>query len=87
MKGRYNSAIRRFPAALGQLSYTLYLPAAGVQQDASRGFVRDAWMKFEKAGTYDGQCAKICGEGGFMPIVVEVPQLSRAGSPHAGGRI
>ena len=50
-----------------------YLPSAGVQQDAIPGFVRDDWMKFEKTGTYRGQCAKICGkEHGFMPIVVEV---------------
>ncbi|MGH8714157.1 MAG: cytochrome c oxidase subunit II [Casimicrobiaceae bacterium] len=50
-----------------------YLPAAGVQQDAIPGFVRDDWMKFDKTGTYRGQCAKICGkEHGFMPIIVEV---------------
>ena len=50
-----------------------YLPAAGVQQDAIPGFVRDDWMKFDTTGTYRGQCAKICGkEHGFMPIVVEV---------------
>ena len=50
-----------------------YLPAAGVQQDAIPGFVRDDWMKFDKTGTYRGQCAKICGkEHGYMPIVVEV---------------
>jgi cytochrome c oxidase subunit 2 len=50
-----------------------YLPSAGVQQDAIPGFVRDDWMKFEKTGTYRGQCAKICGkEHGYMPIVVEV---------------
>jgi cytochrome c oxidase subunit 2 len=50
-----------------------YLPAAGVQQDAVPGFVRDDWMKFDTPGTYRGQCAKICGkEHGYMPIVVEV---------------
>lgn len=50
-----------------------FLPAAGVQQDAIPGFVRDDWMKFDQTGTYRGQCAKICGkEHGFMPIVVEV---------------
>jgi len=50
-----------------------YLPAAGVQQDAIPGFVRDDWMKFDKTGIYRGQGAKICGkEHGFMPIVVEV---------------
>jgi len=50
-----------------------FLPAAGVQQDAIPGFVRDDWMKFDKTGTFRGQCAKICGkEHGYMPIVVEV---------------
>src|SRR5689334_837102 len=50
-----------------------FLPAAGVQQDAIPGFVRDDWMKFDKPGVYRGQCAKICGkEHGFMPIVVDV---------------
>jgi cytochrome c oxidase subunit II len=50
-----------------------FLPAAGVQQDAIPGFVRDGWMKFDKTGIFRGQCAKICGkEHGFMPIVVEV---------------
>ena len=50
-----------------------FLPAAGVQQDAIPGFIRDDWMKFDRTGTFRGQCAKICGkEHGFMPIVVEV---------------
>jgi cytochrome c oxidase subunit II len=50
-----------------------FLPAAGVQQDAIPGFVRDDWMRFDKPGIYRGQCAKICGkEHGFMPIVVDV---------------
>ena len=50
-----------------------FLPAAGVQQDAIPGFVRDDWMRLDKPGIYRGQCAKICGkEHGFMPIVVEV---------------
>ena len=50
-----------------------FLPAAGVQQDAIPGFVRDDWMRFDKTGIFRGQCAKICGkEHGFMPIVVEV---------------
>ncbi len=50
-----------------------FLPAAGVQQDAIPGFVRDDWLKFNQTGTFRGQCAKICGkEHGFMPIVVEV---------------
>ena len=50
-----------------------YIPAFGVKQDAVPGFIRDAWFKVDKPGTYRGQCAELCGkEHGFMPIVVEV---------------
>ena len=49
-----------------------WVPAFGVKQDAIPGFVRDTWFKVDKAGTYRGQCAELCGkEHGFMPIVVE----------------
>lgn len=45
----------------------------GVKQDAIPGFVRDAWFKVEKIGTYRGQCSELCGkEHAFMPIVVKV---------------
>jgi cytochrome c oxidase subunit 2 len=50
-----------------------WIPAFGVKQDAIPGFVRDAWFRAEKVGTYRGQCAELCGKDhGFMPIVVEV---------------
>jgi cytochrome c oxidase subunit 2 len=53
--------------------HSWWVPAFGVKQDAIPGFVRDAWFKAEKEGTYRGQCAELCGkEHGFMPIVVEV---------------
>ena len=49
------------------------IPAFGVKQDAIPGFVRDAWFKVEKPGTYRGQCSELCGkEHAFMPIVVKV---------------
>jgi cytochrome c oxidase subunit II len=49
------------------------IPAFGVKQDAIPGFVRDAWFKAEKIGTYRGQCVELCGkEHAFMPIVVNV---------------
>ncbi len=49
------------------------IPAFGVKQDAIPGFVRDAWFRAEKIGTYRGQCAELCGkEHAFMPIVVNV---------------
>jgi cytochrome c oxidase subunit II len=52
-----------------------WVPAFGVKQDAIPGFIRDSWFKAEKAGTYRGQCAELCGKDhGYMPIVVEVKE-------------
>jgi len=48
-----------------------YVPQLGVNQYGIPGFVKDAWITVDKAGTYRGQCSQICGkEHGFMPIVV-----------------
>jgi cytochrome c oxidase subunit 2 len=53
--------------------HSWWVPAVGVKQDAIPGFVRDAWFRAEKVGTFRGQCAELCGkEHAFMPIVVEV---------------
>lgn len=53
--------------------HSWYVPALAVKQDANPGFIRDAWFRAEREGTYRGQCAELCGkEHGFMPIVVEV---------------
>ena len=53
-----------------------YVPQLGINQYGIPGFVKDAWFKAEKAGTYRGQCSQICGkEHGFMPIVVEVKSV------------
>ncbi len=50
-----------------------FVPELTVKQDAVPGFIRDAWFKAEKTGTFRGQCAELCGrEHGFMPIVVNV---------------
>ncbi len=55
-----------------------WVPAFGVKQDAVPGFIRDAWFKVDKPGTYRGQCAELCGkEHGFMPIVVEVVEPAK----------
>ncbi|MEO5765813.1 MAG: cytochrome c oxidase subunit II [Casimicrobiaceae bacterium] len=57
----------------GDVVHSWWVPAFGVKQDAIPGFVRDAWFRAEKPGTYRGQCAELCGkEHGFMPIVVDV---------------
>ena len=52
-----------------------WVPAFGVKQDAIPGFIKDSWFTAEKAGTYRGQCAELCGKDhGYMPIVVEVKE-------------
>jgi len=53
-----------------------WVPAFGVKQDATPGFIRDTWFRVDAPGTYRGQCAELCGkEHGFMPIVVNaVPE-------------
>jgi cytochrome c oxidase subunit II len=53
-----------------------WVPDLGVKQDAIPGYINENWMKVEKAGTYRGECAELCGVyHGFMPIVVKaVPQ-------------
>lgn len=49
------------------------VPDFGIKQDAVPGFLRDAWFRAEKIGTYHGQCAELCGKDhAFMPIVVKV---------------
>ena len=49
-----------------------WVPEFGVKQDAIPGFIKEAWIKVDRPGTYRGQCAELCGKDhGFMPIVVE----------------
>ena len=49
-----------------------WIPAFGVKQDAIPGFIKEAWIKVDKPGTYRGQCAELSGKAhGYMPIVVE----------------
>ena len=53
--------------------HAFYVPALGVKQDAVPGFVRDAWFRADRPGTYRGACAELCGKDhAFMPIVVRV---------------
>jgi cytochrome c oxidase subunit 2 len=51
-----------------------WVPALAVKKDAIPGVVNEMWFQIapDKAGTYRGQCAELCGrDHGFMPIVVE----------------
>ncbi len=53
--------------------HSWWMPAFGAKQDAIPGFIRDAWFRADKTGTYRSQCVELCGKDhGFMPIVVRV---------------
>jgi cytochrome c oxidase subunit 2 len=57
--------------------HSFFVPAFRVKQDAIPGRTYTGWFKTEKTGTYDIQCAQICGLGhGEMgaKLVVEGPQ-------------
>ena len=50
-----------------------WVPDFGMKRDAIPGFINEMWISVDadKAGTYRGQCAELCGaDHGFMPIVV-----------------
>jgi cytochrome c oxidase subunit 2 len=53
--------------------HSWYLPSAAVQEYAVIGRTNESWMRFEKTGTFYGQCNQICGiNHPFMPIEVKV---------------
>jgi len=48
-----------------------WMPDFAIKKDAIPGYVNEAWFRVDKAGTYRGQCAELCGrDHGFMPVVV-----------------
>jgi cytochrome c oxidase subunit 2 len=43
----------------------------GIKRDAIPGFINESWTRINRAGTYYGQCSKLCGiNHAYMPIVV-----------------
>jgi cytochrome c oxidase subunit 2 len=52
--------------------HSWFVPPAGVQMYAVPGRLNETWVKFEREGTFHGQCNQICGiNHGFMPIEIE----------------
>lgn len=50
-----------------------YVPQLGINQYGIPGFIKDAWFKADREGTFRGQCSQICGKlHGYMPITVIV---------------
>jgi cytochrome c oxidase subunit II len=53
--------------------HSWWVPVFGAKQDAIPGFIRDAWFRADRTGTFRSQCVELCGKDhGFMPIVVRV---------------
>ncbi|WP_163936497.1 cytochrome c oxidase subunit II [Paraferrimonas sp. SM1919] len=62
----------RFLMTSDDVIHSWWVPAFAVKKDANPGFINEAWTRVDKAGTYRGQCAELCGKDhGFMPVVVE----------------
>lgn len=62
----------RFIFTADDVIHAWWVPALGWKQDAIPGFINEAWTHIQRAGTYRGQCAELCGKDhGFMPIVVQ----------------
>jgi cytochrome c oxidase subunit 2 len=52
-----------------------WVPDFGAKRSVIPGYVNELWFKVDagKEGTYQGQCAALCGrDHGFMPVVVTV---------------
>jgi cytochrome c oxidase subunit 2 len=61
----------RFLFTAADVLHSWWVPALGWKTDTIPGFINESWTYVEKAGTYRGQCAELCGKDhGFMPIVV-----------------
>ena len=61
----------KFLITADDVLHAWWVPDFGWKRDAIPGFINEAWTLIEKAGTYRGQCAELCGKDhGFMPVVV-----------------
>lgn len=61
----------RFLVTGNDVIHSWWVPDLGVKRDAVPGFINEAWARINRAGTYQGQCAELCGlHHAFMPIVV-----------------
>jgi cytochrome c oxidase subunit 2 len=62
----------KFLITADDVIHAWWVPEFGWKRDAIPGFMNEGWVIIEKAGTYRGQCAELCGmDHGFMPIVVQ----------------
>lgn len=61
----------RFLVTSNDVIHSWWVPELGVKRDAIPGFINESWARINRAGTYHGQCAELCGlNHAYMPIVV-----------------
>jgi cytochrome c oxidase subunit 2 len=76
-----NGKLHHFQLVSRDVLHSFSVPAFRLKQDVIPGRVITGWFEPTKPGTYDIQCAEICGIGhALMParIVVETPQQHAA---------
>lgn len=68
--------------------HSWWVPDLGTKQDATPGFIIESWTRINRAGTYHGQCAELCGVNhAYMPIVVTaLPEKDFNNWIKAGGK-
>lgn len=63
----------RFLITSNDVIHSWWVPDFGIKRDAVPGFINESWARINRAGTYHGQCAELCGiNHAYMPIVVTV---------------
>lgn len=63
----------QFLVTSADVIHAFAMPSAGVKKDAVPGRMNETWTRFDKEGTYFGQCSEICGTGhAYMPIEFKV---------------
>jgi cytochrome c oxidase subunit 2 len=45
------------------VDHSWWIPKLGGKADAIPGYTNHTWFRISKPGTYDGNCAELCGEG------------------------
>jgi cytochrome c oxidase subunit 2 len=71
----------RYELASRDVLHALSIPVFRLKQDAIPGRVISGWFRPTKTGTWDLQCAEICGIGhGLMParVLIETPEQHAA---------
>lgn len=59
------------------VAHSWWIPKLGGKFDAVPGYINHTWFKAEKVGSFDGQCAELCGDG-HANMLARVKVLTQA---------